>query len=265
MYLEYWGIESPPFDNAPNPDLFYPSPQHEEALSRLLFAVTQQKGVAMLTGEVGCGKTTVSRAFTKNLAERGYEIRFITNPALDPVDFLKTIQMKFGGNPSGRSKAEMIAQLTDHLTANEERGVATVLIIDEAHVIENMFTFDEIRMLLNIQSDAKFLINLVLMGQPPLREKIRRIPPLRERISVKYHLKPLNVNNTMRYLIFRMKSAGAQRGFFTKQAISPIFYYSKGNPLRINNVCDRSLLLGMLKNVRVIGPELIREAIADLT
>jgi len=264
MYLDYWGLNAAPFENVPSSHIFFPSPQHEEALARLLFAVKHRKGVAMLTGDVGCGKTTVSRAFREDIAGGGFDIRTITNPALTPVEFIRAILINLGESADSDSKPVLLSMLQNRLVRNEESGISTVLVIDEAHVISNPATFEELRMLLNIQSEDKFLVSIVLMGQPLLRDKIDATPPLKERVSVKYHLEPLNLRHTICYLLFRLKKSGAGRGIFSKQSIATIYEYSQGNPLRVNNVCDRSLLLGMMRNVKLIGSKVVEEAITDL-
>lgn len=264
MYLNYWGLHIPPFENVPNTQLYFPSPQHEEALSRLLFAVVQRKGVAMLTGEVGSGKTTVSRTFIHELVERGYEINTIINPALDPVDFLRAILISLSEEEVGDSKPVLLSRIRNRLQEIHAKGLRTILVIDEAHVIGNSATFEEIRMLLNMQSDDHFLLNMLLLGQPALKEKVQALQPLQERISVRYHLEPLDRLQTTRYILYRLQKAGAKRGIFTKDAVERIFDYSHGNPLRINNICDRSLLAGMLQKANIVGPTIVTKALEDL-
>ncbi|MEW6670473.1 MAG: AAA family ATPase [Thermodesulfobacteriota bacterium] len=264
MYLEYWGLKKPPFGNVPDSNIFYESPQHEEALFRLLFAVKHRKGVAMLTGEVGCGKTTVSRAFIQRVSIDNFEVHTITNPALDPLDLLRAILMNLGEDAESDSKSILLTRLQNRLGRNAEQGIGTVLMIDEAHVISNRATFEELRMLLNMQLENQFMITLILIGQPPLLEKITALQPLNERIGIKYHLEPLDFVNTIRYLLFRLRRVGAERGIFTKDSVKAIFDYSNGIPLRINNLCDRSLLVGYMRKATVVGKSTVEEAIEDL-
>jgi general secretion pathway protein A len=264
MYLQYWGLKKPPFGNVPDSGIFYESPQHEEALFRLLFAVKHRKGVAMLTGEVGCGKTTVSRAFIQHIATDDFEVRTLTNPALDPIDLIRAVLMKFGEDADSDSKSILLSRLQNRLGRNAEQGLSTVLIIDEAHVVSNRATFEELRMLLNLQLENQFLITLILIGQPPLLEKIAALQPLDERIGIKYHLEPLDFVNTIRYLLYRLRRGGADRGIFTKDAVQALYEYSGGIPLRINNVGDRSLLVGFMRKAKVLGKSIVAEAIEDL-
>lgn len=264
MYLDYWELQRTPFGNVPDSRIFFESPQHEEALFRLLYAVQQKKGVAMLTGEVGAGKTTVSRAFISRVSNDNYDVHTITNPALSAMDLIRAILLKLGEDADSDSKSVLLARLQDRLMQNAVQDLNTVLIIDEAHIIDDRSTFEELRMLLNIQSENQLLITLILLGQPPLLNKIAALQPLNERIGIKYHLEPLSANNTMRYLAFRLRSAGAKRGIFTKDSIGLIYENSSGIPLKINNICDRSLLIGMIASARVIHSGIIKEAVEDL-
>lgn len=264
MYLSYWELERPPFGNVPDSGLFFESPQHEEALFRLMYAVQQQKGVAMLTGEVGAGKTTVSRAFINRVRNENYDVQTITNPALDAIDLVRAILLKLGEDAESDSKSILLSRLQSRLDQNSDQGLSTVLIIDEAHVIEKKATFEELRMLLNLQSENQLLITMVLLGQPPLLNKIAALPPLNERIGIKYHLEPLSLSDTLRYMAFRLRSGGARRGIFTKDSIKLIYQYSNGVPLRINNICDRCLLIGLMRKARVVSFKIVAEAIEDL-
>ena len=254
-----------PFENVPAGELFYRSPQHEEALRRLLYAIEHRKGVAMLTGEVGCGKTTVTKALNTYLNKDQFKFQIISNPALRPTELLKAILLKFGDNSSENgSKTILLDRIQKLLFQNSAQGLLTVLAIDEAHVIKDQGTLDELRMLLNIQSDAEFLITLVLLGQPPLLKNIYELQPLKERISIKFNLEPLDEENSMRYVAYRLKAAGARRGIFTREAIEILYDYSDGIPLRINNICDRCLLIGMMQKAKVIDSKIVKDAIDDL-
>lgn len=265
MYLEYWGLSSAPFGNAPNAKLFFPSPQHEEALLRLVFAVEERKGVAMLTGEVGAGKTTVSRAFVDRISGRDTDVAGISNPAMPPEDFVRAILLAFDEPADAEAtKSMMLHRLRGRLTRNMEAGLRTVLVVDEAHVVDHPGTFEELRMLLNLQSDGEFLMTLILMGQPPLVRKIAALQPLRERIAIHYDLPPLDFANTVRYLLYRLKSAGSTRGIFTKDAVKSIYNYSSGIPLRVNSICDHCLLLGMMRGRRVVGARTVLDAVEEL-
>lgn len=263
MYLEHWGLQQTPFANVPSRNAFFRSPQHEEALRRLLYVIENRKGVAMLTGEVGSGKTTVTKALVDYLNKDRVQFTMISNPALQPEELLKAIVLKLGGTAENGSKTLMLDQLQKILTAGLGAGRYTVLAIDEAHVIGNRATLDELRMLLNFQTEDDFLLTLILLGQPPLLRNISELQPLKERIAVKYNLPPLDWQNTLRYVLFRLKNAGATRGIFTREAVGLLYEASGGIPLRINNLCDRCLLIGVMSNARRVDSPIMRAAIDD--
>lgn len=264
IYQKYWSLKEPPFENVPDQMVFFRSSQHEEALSRLMYAVENRKGAAMLTGEVGAGKTTISRVLSDSLPADRYRVNTITNPALTPLDLLRSILYEIGIPTESDSKFFLLTKLHDKLHERQQHGIRTILVVDEAHLIQQRESLEELRMLLNMQSEHQFLVTLIIMGQTPLLLKVETLLPLKERISVKYHLKPLDLKDTVRYILYRLKSAGAKRGIFTGKAIFPLYSYSQGIPLRINNLCDRCLLIGMMKKTGTIDSRIVTEAIADL-
>lgn len=264
MYLEYWGFNTTPFMNVPSEDLFFESPQHEEAINRLLYVVNYRQGVAMLTGEVGCGKTTVAKNLKNHLPEGKFNIQMLTNPALSPTDFIRAILLSFNVSAKTNAKSILIDELSKKISSYASQGGGAVLIIDEAHVINSKKVMEELRMLLNLQYNNQFLLTLIMLGQPPLLDKINAIQPLKERISMKYNLPPLDITHTEDYVLFRTQRAGAANGLFTKNAIALIHNYASGIPLRINNLCDRCFLIGMMQKGRQINSEIVKQSIADL-
>lgn len=244
MYEEYWSLKGLPFENVPDPRFFYTSAEHEEALLRLRYAISRRKGAIMLTGEVGCGKTLLSRVLTMELPEGRYEVAMIPNPTMSPSDLIKEILYQLGRESSASSKAELLQCLNDELLKNMERGKETLIIVDEAQAIEDVHTLEELRLLLNFQLNDRFLMTLTLIGQPELKGMIKKIPQLDQRIAIRYHLRPLNLQETGNYVHFRLKAAGASREIFTKEATGLIYSYTQGVPRKINNVCDLALLVG---------------------
>ena len=218
----------------------------------------------MLTGEVGAGKTTVSRKFLAQLAGEHYQVVTLTNPSLSADDLIRALLLNLAEPADGDSKSLLLERLRSRLQRNYELGIDTVVVVDEAHVIQRPETFEELRLLLNLQSEDRFLVTLILLGQPPLLKKIAAIQPLRERIGIKYHLAPLDREDTLRYIMFRLKRAGSDRGIFTREAIEAVYDFSRGIPLRSNSICDRSLIVGMMRDSRVVNSGVVREAIADL-
>lgn len=264
MYGKYWGLQREPFGSAPSAAFYYPSAQHDEALFRLLFAVEHHKGVAVLTGEVGAGKTTVLRTLQNRLTQVHCDIVAITNPALDPVDLIRSILLGLEEPASEDSKALLLGRLDHRLRNQMASGRDTLVIVDEAHSISNPATFEELRMLLNHQQDDRFLLTLLLVGQPPLAHKIAALQPLNERVSVRYHLKQLGFVEMVRYIQFRLRKAGAKRGVFTRPAIEAIFRATDGLPLRVNRICDRAMLVGMMQSAQSVDSETVEAALADL-
>ena len=264
MYLEYWGLQEEPFKNVPDRNLFYQSNPHEEALIRLLYAVEHRKGAAMLTGEVGSGKTTVSRVLMNRLPKERFEVTTIVNPDLSSVDFVRAILLEMEEQADEDSKTILLERLKNRLAQNIQKNLITVLIIDEAHLIKDPASFEELRMLLNLQSNDHFMVTLIMIGQTPLKEKIANLKPLKERIAIKYDLSPLDLKDTIRYILFRLKKAGAERGIFSKEAVKSVYSYAGGIPLRINNVCERSLLIGMMMKTQVVDKKIVDYAIEDL-
>ena len=263
MYEEYWGLHTLPFENVPDPRFLYRSSQHEEALMRLLYATKSQKGAAMLTGEIGCGKTTLSRVFIQELSSDEYEIGLIANPCLPPIDFLKEILFQLGIEESVDDKAGMLHALNDKMLENLNNGKKTIVIIDEAQAIESNTTLEELRLLLNFQLNEEFLVTLILIGQPELREKVVKIKQLDSRISIRYHLQHLDLNDTIKFIIFRLKVAGLKKNIITKEAIEKIYSYTGGVPREINNICDLALLDGFSTKVELIDSKIIQKLIDD--
>src|SRR5438874_454137 len=173
MYEAYWQLSEPPFDNSPNPKFFYLSPEHEEALVRLVYTVRHRKGCGMLTGEYGCGKTTLSRALIQRLEAERYEIGLLTNPSWTPVDFLREALYQLGVESRERTKSDLLHQLNDVLFRNYREGRDTVLIVDEAQLIDDDAVFEELRLLMNFQTDDRLLVTLLLIGSPELRDLVR--------------------------------------------------------------------------------------------
>ena len=213
---------------------------------------------------MGSGKTTISRVLFDYLNNDGFEFVTIVNPALSPVDLYRAILMKLGEPVEEDSKTILLNRLADRLTQNTENAITTILIIDEAHLIKDRAILEELRMMLNLQHDNQFLITLLLIGQPSLAANLASLKPLKERIAIRYDLKPLDFTDMTRYILYRLKQCGAQRGIFTKAALDPLYNYSKGMPLKINNLCERSLLIGMMNNVRAVNAVVVKEAIDDM-
>jgi general secretion pathway protein A len=264
MYEAYWGVTEPPFDNSPNPKFFYLSPEHEEALVRMIYAVRQRKGCAMLTGEYGCGKTTLSRALIQRLEAERYEISLLTNPGWNALEFLSEILYELGAPTEEKSKPELLHRLNEVFFRNYRGGRDTVIIIDEAQLITDEAVFEELRLLMNFQTDDRFLVTILLIGSPELTAKVRRLKHLDQRIAIRYHLNTLDDTHTANYIAHRLKMAGQPEQLFTEEAIKLVFDFTRGTPREINNVCDIALLVGCSKKVRAIDETVIADVIKDM-
>lgn len=262
MYLNYWKFKKFPFENVPDPDFFYLSNSHKEGLTRLIYTAQMRKGSAMLSGEIGCGKTTLTMVYLRELPEDKYDVGIIVNPKLDPNEFLQEVLYQFGIDDIPDSKIKCLRVLNEKMLANLDAGKETLLIVDEAQIL-NESTFEEIRLLLNFQLNNRFLMTIILIGQPELRKKVREIEQLNQRIAIKYHLTPFNFEDTEKYIIFRQQKAGGKDNVFSDEAIVKIFDYTRGVPRRINNLCDLSLLIGSSKNQNIISKNIVENIISD--
>ena len=264
MYEAYWRLSEPPFDNAPNPKFLYRSPEHEEALVRLVYTVRHRKGCGMLTGEYGCGKTTLSRALIQRLEAERYEIGLLTNPSWSAVDFLREALYQLGQETPEANKSDLLHRLNDVFFRNFREGRDTVVIVDEAQLIEDEAVFEELRLLLNFQTDDRFLVTIVLIGSPELASRVRRLKHLDQRISIRYHLGPLDYAHTVSYVAHRLQTAGRTTPIFTDDATRLIFDFTRGTPREINNVCDVALLVGYTRRASEIGDTIVAEVIKDM-
>jgi general secretion pathway protein A len=267
VYEAYWELSEPPFENSPNPKFFYLSPEHEEALVRLVYVVTERKGCGMLTGDYGCGKTTLARALLQRLDGERYEVGLLTNPCWSPLDFLREVLYQLGVEAQDKSpdkgKPELLHLLNDVFYRNYRAGKDTVIIVDEAQMIDDEAIFEELRLLSNFQTDERFLMTLLLIGSTELREKVRRVRHLDQRIAIRYHLNALDGAHTANYIAHRLKMAGQTRRIFTDEAVKLVFDFTRGTPREINNLCDLSLLIGYGKRVREIDEKIVAEVIKD--
>ena len=264
MYEQYWGLTARPFQNVPDPNFLFMSPRHREALARLLYAVKYNKGAALLVGDVGCGKTTLSRALILQLAEDKYDIGLITNPALPGNDFLEEIDTQLGVQPPSGGKAALLRGLNDRLLANAGEGKETVLVVDEAHSIRDPAVFEELRMLLNFQLNDRFLLTLVMLAQPEINEIIARLKQFQQRIAIRYDLTPLDEAETGQYITYRLQKAGAKRALFSQEALQLVWQHAQGVPRIINTLCDLCLLEGFASRVQDVDAALVKQVAASL-
>ena len=261
MYEGYWGLREKPFRKTPDPRYLFLNDTYEEALERLLFAVEEQE-LALLTGEVGSGKTLLTRALADRVGDR-YEVGMILNPRLSPRQFLRTTAKELGvAEPRFRSN-DLLDQIHDRLLELDGQGRAALLIVDEAHLIPGKPTFEEIRLLTNFQLDDRNLVAIVLVGQPELRERLRHraYRALTQRIGVSFQIVPLALEDARGYLTHRLAVAGGVRPLFTDEAVARLHAASGGIPRVLNQLATQALLEGMARGTaRVDGS--VAEAVA---
>lgn len=261
MYLQFWKLNKRPFDNTPDPEFFFPSQEHEEALSRLLYVVQENKSAALLTGDYGCGKTLILRKIFSCLDEEKYEVAYLNNPRWKPEELLQDILFQLGEEDLPQGILELGRRIGDHLFDNVEQDKDTLIVIDEAQLIQSEQVLEELRLILNFQLNDRFMVCLIMAGQPELRERIMAIPQLDQRLFLKYHLHTFDYDNTREYIDHRLKVAGVNRPIFTDDAIEIIYRNSYGTPRRINNICDIGLLIGSQKKVEMIDSSFVKSVI----
>lgn len=257
MYEQFYGLDDRPFSKTPDPRFLFLSRTHAEALARLVHAV-EERDLVLLTGGIGCGKTTLSRALMDELGE-GYKVILLINPRLTPMEFLRTLALRLEIVEPSRFKTDLLEQIGAALYAAFERGICPVLVIDEAQLVPYKETFDEIRLLTNFQLDDRNLLSVVLMGQPELRRRLAHhaYEPLRQRIGMQYALQPFSLEETAEYLDFRLSVVGGAPGLFLPEAVERLYRFSAGVPRRINHIAALALLEGFGREARRIGPEIL--------
>jgi general secretion pathway protein A len=265
VYLDYYRMKHAPFDITPNPRFLFHSSKHREAFNHLLYGIRERKGFVQLTGEVGAGKTTLCRALLDQL-DPHFSTALILNPVLSADELMQAIATEFGLNVQGEDRRETVAAISEFLLRQLEYGKESVLIIDEAqNLTEDLL--EQVRLLSNIETDDRKLLQIVLMGQPELRDRLNspRLKQLRQRITVRYHLAPLSRGEVAQYIHHRLQVSGANRlPCFTLPAMWRVFNYSGGIPRLVNAVCDKALLSGFVQSCNRINYSMVGRAIREL-
>ncbi len=265
MYLEFYGLKQSPFDITPNPRFLFHSTKHQEAFNHLLYGIRERKGFVQLTGEVGAGKTTLCRALLEQL-DGHFSTALILNPVLSGDELMKAIATEYGLDVKGKDRLETMATISDYLLRQTLAGKETVLIVDEAQNLTEEL-LEQVRLISNIETDDRKLLQIVLMGQPELRERLNshKLRQLRQRITVRYHLNPLSRAEVGQYIRHRLALAGSQgKPTFTAPAVWRVYKYSKGIPRLVNALCDKALLAGFVERSHRINYRLVGRAIREL-
>jgi type II secretory pathway predicted ATPase ExeA len=240
-------------------------PHTREALAGLEYGISERKGFTVLTGEVGTGKTTLLRCALGSLGQRRVSTSFVFNPLLDPLDFLEFVLTDFGLTPNSRTKSGMLLQLNRWLIERFRMHETCVVVVDEAQNL-SWELLEEIRLLTNLESSSEKLLQIVLSGQTELEEKLRHpsVRQLRQRIFLWCRTQALTAEQTGEYIVERLRIAGTSEMIFSPEAIQVIYSYSRGIPRTINLICEHSLILGYVEQIRLITPPLIAHVAADL-
>ncbi|NQT95632.1 MAG: AAA family ATPase [Candidatus Omnitrophica bacterium] len=265
MYKNFYGLKENPFNATSDPHFLYLSKRHKEALSSLVYGINERKGFIEITGEIGTGKTTLCRALLNELDAKT-KTAFILNPRLSEMQLVRAVIEDFGIMVKRNSKIEMIKALNEFLIKQLSAGNNVVLIIDESQNLKNNI-LEEIRLLSNLETEKEKLFQIVLVGQPELKQKLASpdLVQLKQRISIRYHILPLERHEISAYLQHRLHVAGGHGDIlFDDSAIDEIYEYSKGVPRLINIVSDRAMLLGYVQEIRTFDSDIIKRAVAEI-
>lgn len=265
MYHAFYGFRESPFNITPDPRFLFFSRRHREAYDHLLFGIRERKGFIQLTGEVGAGKTTLCRALLEDLGP-SCRTALLLNPSLSKIQLLRSILRELGLAYRGNDRMRCLEVLNQFLLEEVSAGRDVILIVDEAQDLTDEL-LEQIRLLSNLETDQRKLLQIVLLGQNELRDKLdqRKLRQLRQRITVRYHLGPLGLRETGDYVRHRLHVAGADDPhLFSALAIGRLHLYARGVPRLINAACDKALLCGWVQNKKKLGVFQIEKAIREL-
>jgi len=266
MYENFYGLRENPFNVTPNPEYIYLGENHREALAQLLYGVREKKGFIVITGEVGTGKTTLVHYLLDKLEGNNHtKTAFLFNPKLTVNDFIQYILRDLGVRVQGQTKGEYLHNLHRYLLNAYRKDERVVLIVDEAHGL-NSELLEEIRLLSNLETSKSKLLQIVLVGQTELDKTLSQseFRQLRQRINLRYHLRPLSAKETKEYIEKRLRVAGAKEPIFTEKAIKEIYLKSGGIPRLINILSDNALLNGYALDQKMVNERSVKEVAKDL-
>ena len=266
MYESFYGFRESPFNITPDPKFLFLSPTHLDALQHLRYGLQEKKGFIVLTGEVGCGKTTLCRKLLDELDPQHWDTALIINPRLTETQLIKAILTELGEEGKARSRSDLHQHLNRVLLERIHARKDIVLIIDESQNL-SFEALEHLRLLSNFETDKQKLLQIILIGQPELKEKLtqKRLRQLRQRILVHYNLSPLKSDETIHYIQHRLSMAGSMgRPNFTPNAYRRVFSASGGIPRMINNICDKSLLSSFIRSSESVTYWDVRRAVKEL-
>jgi general secretion pathway protein A len=267
MYKGFYNLKINPFEITPDPSFLFATKKHNEALAALYYGVRQRKGFVVITGEVGTGKTLLVRCLLGVLNRAKVAYAYVFNPCLTPTEFLEYIAGDFGLPAAGKSKSELLLNLGTYLIGRYHENLTTVLVVDEAHHLSSEL-LEEVRLLTNLETAQTKLLQILLVGQPELDEKLDSVDlrQLKQRIAMRSNLGGLNLEETRGYIQFRLHVAGYKNPaeLFPPETVVEVHRHSRGIPRLINTICENALILGYAAQSKVITPEAIAEIAADL-
>lgn len=265
MYQTFYGLRAAPFNPTPDPKFLFQSARHREALAQLHYGVREHKGFIVLTGEIGTGKTTLLRTLLERL-DKNTHVAYVHNSALNIEGLLEYILQDWGVKSTAHSHAQRLFELNEFLIEQHRAGQSPVLVIDEAQNL-SVETLEAVRLLSNFETTNQKLMQILLVGQPELGDKLNRpeLRQLKQRVGLRCHIGPLSPEETRQYIRHRMRVGGAtDGGIFTDAAVQKITEYSKGTPRVINIACDHCLLSGYADSKRRIDAKMVDEAVEYL-
>lgn len=265
-YEQFYGLREQPFSNTPDPRFYFDIVQHSEVIVRLMHAVTTMKGLAVVVGDIGTGKTTLARRMLDQLQDEYYEsaLLVIIHAAITSEWFLRKIALQLGVEGVSEEKVALLSQLYQRLLKIYEAGRKAVVLIDEANMLQRKEIMEELRGLLNLEIPGSKLITFLLFGLPEMEEHLSLDQPLAQRVALRCRLSSLTQETTKAYLRHRLKVAGATRDLFTEESMDLIHHFSRGIPRLINTLGDNALLEGYLLKREVIEPAVVRGVAQDL-
>ncbi len=265
-YTDYFQLTQEPFSNAPINSFYFNSPTHSRALNKLIFSISNMKGLAVLVGDIGTGKTTLARKLLEHLPEEEYEaaLLVIIHSNINPNWILKRIAIQMGVESPAEEKATLMTQIYQRLVEIYEEGRKAVVLIDEAQMLASKEVMEELRGLLNLEIPGKKLLNFAFFGMKELDNVMELDPPLKQRVSTRILLEPLDEESTEGYIRHRLRLAGAKRMLFTNEALKAIFRYSGGIPRLINTICDNSLFEAYISKLNIVDDRTVEIIAKDL-
>lgn len=264
--LAYFELEREPFSNAPDARFYFNSEQHTQALTRLLYAVDSNKGLAVLVGGVGTGKTTLARRMLDSLPEERYEssLLVMVHSSITPEWIMTRIAMQLGVDSPATDRLQLLRQLYERLLQIDAAGRRAVVLIDEAQMLKTRELMEEFRGLLNLEIPGKKLLNIVFFGLPEVEECLKLDEPLAQRVAVKFHLRSLTPALTESYIKHRLQIAGAKRMLFRPDTIPAIHGYAGGVPRLINTICDNCLFEAAMRKSQDVDVKIVQSVAGDL-